>query len=52
MSEKEKQIGKILGAALPNIPEEKKEYLLGFAEGVAAMASAKQNEARAEKQPG
>ena len=35
-----------------NLPEEKKEYLLGFAEGVAAMACAKQNEARTEKQPG
>lgn len=51
MSEKEKQISKTLEAVIPNLPEEKKEYLLGFAEGVAAIAG-RRNLAEAEKQPG
>ena len=51
MSEKEKQISKTLEAVIPTLPEEKKEYLLGFAEGVAAIAGRK-NLTEAEKQPG
>lgn len=39
MSENEKQIGKTLSEAVADLPEEKKQYFLGFAEGVAAMAS-------------
>lgn len=39
MSEKEKKIAKALGKALNDIPESKREYFLGFSEGV---ASAKQ----------
>lgn len=36
MSEKEKKIAK--AEAAKALPDEKKEYLLGYAEGVAAMA--------------
>lgn len=39
MSEKEKNIGQILADAMSVLPEEKKEYFLGFAEGVSAMAT-------------
>lgn len=38
MAEHEKQIIKNMGAAISGLSEEKKQYLLGFAEGVAAMA--------------
>lgn len=38
MTKAEKTIGKRLGEALKVLPLEKKEYLAGFAEGVAAMA--------------
>lgn len=38
MSEKEKQIGEVLTQAFKTLPEAKKEYLMGFAEGVAAVA--------------
>ena len=48
MSEKEKTICKNLEKALSSIPEAKKEYFLGFAEGVDA-AKKKQEEADAEK---
>ena len=41
MSEREKQISRTLEAVIPNLPEEKKEYLLGFAEGIAAIAGLK-----------
>ena len=47
MAEKEKQIAQALADAVAILPEEKKEYFLGFAEGVAAMAEqvkAKPNE--------
>lgn len=43
MSEKEKTICKNLEKALSSIPEAKKEYFLGFAEGVDA-AKKKQEE--------
>ena len=51
MSEKEKRISETLEKVIPNLPEEKKEYLLGFAEGIAAVTSLK-NRPEAEKQPG
>ena len=38
MAEKEKQIAQALADAIAVLPEEKKEYFLGFAEGAAAMA--------------
>ena len=52
MSEREKQISRTLEAVIPNLPEEKKEYLLGFAEGIAAVAGLNRSAAEAEKQPG
>ena len=42
MSEKEKQIAQNLVKALETLPESKKEFLLGYAEGVAAMAEKKE----------
>lgn len=39
MVEREKQIAKKLEAALSGLSEEKKQYFIGFAEGVAAMAA-------------
>lgn len=38
MPEKEKQIARTLEAALADLPDEKKQYFMGYAEGVAAMA--------------
>lgn len=38
MAEKEKQIAQTIENALAELPEEKKQYFMGFAEGVAAMA--------------
>ena len=38
MSEKEKKIAKILAETFNTLPDGKKEYLIGYAEGVAAMA--------------
>ena len=37
VSEKEKKIAKALAEAAKALPDEKKQYLLGYAEGVAAM---------------
>lgn len=45
MSEKEKNIAKTLEKALSSIPDAKKEYFLGFAEGVEAA-----NKSNAEKE--
>lgn len=42
MSEKEKAIAEKLGQAFAALPDEKKEYLIGYAEGVAAMAERQQ----------
>lgn len=36
MSEEQKKTAKALAEAFEALPDEKKEYLLGFAEGVAA----------------
>lgn len=38
VSEKEKQIAESIEAAMSNLPDAKKEYLLGVAEGMAVMA--------------
>ena len=38
MNEKEQYIGQTLADAVADLPEEKKQYFVGFAEGVAAMA--------------
>ena len=42
MSDKEKTIAKKLEKALPSIPDAKKEYFMGFAEGVEAANKAAQ----------
>lgn len=52
MSEKEERIGKTFETVIPSLPAEEKAYLLGFAEGVAAIASMKRSLTEAEKQPG
>lgn len=39
MSEREKQIAEKLAAACEQLPDGKKEFLIGYAEGVAAMAA-------------
>lgn len=38
MSSKEKEIVKSITEAVSTLPEEKREYILGYAEGVLAMA--------------
>lgn len=38
MSEKEKKIAETFKKVLPELPEGKKEYLLGLADGMAVMA--------------
>lgn len=38
MSEREKQIAENLAEAVAKLPDSKREFLLGYAEGVAAMA--------------
>lgn len=38
MPDKEKDIAKTMADAIADLPEEKKQYFVGFAEGVAAMA--------------
>lgn len=42
MTQQDKKIGENLWNAFKALPNEKKEYLLGFAEGVAAMIESKQ----------
>lgn len=39
MSEREKQIAENLAEAVAKLPDSKREFLLGYAEGVAAMDS-------------
>ena len=39
MDAKEKQIAMTIVDALSGLPEEKKQYFLGYAEGLAAMAA-------------
>lgn len=50
MSEEIKRLGAAIADALEVLPEGKKEYILGFAEGVAAMAAA-MAAAKAEQTP-
>ena len=38
MNDKEQHLGQTLADAVADLPEEKKQYFVGFAEGVAAMA--------------
>lgn len=44
MGEKEKQIAENLAAACEQLPDGKKEFLMGYAEGVAAMAAKQSGE--------
>ena len=46
MSEKEKQIAESLAETVASLPEDKREFLLGFAEGVAAMADKRKADAQ------
>lgn len=46
MAENEKQVILTLEAALASLPEEKKQYFVGYAEGVAAMAGLKDQTAK------
>ena len=39
MTENERRIAEYLAVALELLPDSKKEFLLGYAEGVAAMAA-------------
>ena len=39
MEDREKQIATTIVEALAGLPEEKKQYFLGYAEGLAAMAA-------------
>lgn len=39
MNENERRISESLAVALEMLPDSKKEFLLGYAEGVAAMAA-------------
>lgn len=39
MSESERRIVRAIEQAVASLPEEKKQYFIGFAEGVAVMAS-------------
>lgn len=48
MSEQEKRIADNIAKACANLPESKREYLLGFAEGVAAVAERMGKEERNE----
>ena len=41
MSEKEKELAQNIVDAIQKLPDGKKEFLLGYAEGVAAMAKPK-----------
>mgnify|MGYP004689520973 CR=1 FL=1 len=42
MSEKEKNVVSVLAKAVDTLSDSKKEYLLGYAEGVIAAAEAKE----------
>lgn len=44
MSEKEKALAERLAAAFDALPESKKEYLLGYADGVAGMQAKQDKE--------
>ena len=44
MSENERRIAESLAVALEMLPDSKKEFLLGYAEGVAAMAARREED--------
>lgn len=44
MTENERRIAESLAVALELLPDSKKEFLLGYAEGVAAMAARREAE--------
>ena len=48
MSEREKRLAKSLADAVKLLPEGEKQRLLGYAEGVAAMAAKKEGERNAD----
>lgn len=48
MSSGEKKMIETIASAFQVLPDEKKEYLLGYAEGVAAMAAQKASAENAE----
>lgn len=50
MSEREKRIAENLADAVSRLPDSKKEFLLGYAEGVAAMADKAKEAAESEKE--
>ena len=49
MSQKEKEIMQKLGDAISTMPEEKKEYLIGVADGIALMGDSQQKKGKVEK---
>lgn len=49
MKEKEKQVISLMAQTMELLPEEKKQYLMGFIEGIASMAE--QSRKRAEDHP-
>ena len=49
MEQKDKQIVTLMAQTMELLPEEKKQYLMGFIEGIASMAE--QSRKRAEDQP-
>lgn len=49
MSEKGKAVAEKLAEAFDVLPEAKKEYLLGYADGVAGMAAKQTQEAKEEE---
>lgn len=51
MSEKEKKAAERIISALEKLPEAKRERLLGFAEGVEAMAAKQEAEQEQENAP-
>lgn len=51
MSEKERNIAESLTRACELLPDGKKEYLIGYAEGVAAMAEKAKEHTNGEKKP-
>lgn len=51
MSEREKQMAESLAKACELLPDDKKEFLLGYAEGVAAMAARQISEKLPEADP-
>lgn len=46
MSDRERKIAENLAEAVAQLPDSKKEFLLGYAEGVAAMADKAEGKAK------